>query len=45
MPIFAAPQWAAGVIYGMVGDNQLLEIEACAHDGTTMVPEIESAIG
>ena len=44
MPIGAAPKWAAGLIYGLVGDNNLLEIEACAHDGEAMVPKIEKVI-
>jgi hypothetical protein len=38
MPVLAAPQWAAGLIYGLVGSNNLLEIEACAKDGHSMIP-------
>ena len=44
MPVGAAPKWAAGLIYGLVGDNHLLEIEACANDGEAMVPKIEKVI-
>jgi hypothetical protein len=44
MPILAAPKFAAGVVYGLVGENNLTEIETCAHDGVSMVPEIEAAL-
>lgn len=44
MPVLAAPKWAAGLVYGMVGDNNLTEIEACAKDGHDLIPKIESAI-
>merc|ERR1719223_2593904 len=40
MPVLAAPKFAAGLIYGMVGVNSLSEIETCANDGWG---EIQSA--
>jgi len=44
MPVLAAPKFGAGLIFGMVGDNNLTEIEACAKDGHDLIPKIEAAI-
>ena len=44
MPVGAAPTWAAGLIYGMVGVNNLTEIEACANDGWSEIQDIEVVI-
>jgi len=44
MTVLAAPKWAAGVVFGLVGENNLNEIETCAHDGVSMAPEIEAAL-
>lgn len=44
MPVLAAPKWAAGVVFGLVGDNNLTEIEACYHDGKDVAPRVEQAI-
>ncbi len=44
MPVLAAPKWGAGLVYGMVGDNNLTEIETCAKDGHDLIPKIELAI-
>jgi hypothetical protein len=41
MPVLAAPKFAAGVVFGMVGDNNLTEIEACYHDGKDIAPRVE----
>jgi len=37
-------QFLAGFVYGMVNDNQLVEIEACAQGWEIMGPEIEAGI-
>jgi hypothetical protein len=44
MPVLAAPKFAAGLVFGMVEENQLAEIETCAKDGHSMIPAIEAAI-
>jgi hypothetical protein len=44
MPVLAAPKWAAGLLFGLVDENQLAEIETCAKDGHLMIPAIEAAI-
>ena len=44
MPIMAAPEFIAGFVYGMTGDNHLTEIEACATGGELMFSEIETGI-
>lgn len=40
----AVPDFLAGFVYGMVGDNKLTEIEACATGFEVMGPEIEAGI-
>jgi len=40
----AVPQFIAGFVYGMVQDNQLEEIEACAQGWESMLPEIQAGI-
>jgi len=40
----AAPDFVAGFIYGMTGDNDLTEIEACWNGSTMMYDEIGFAI-
>jgi hypothetical protein len=44
MPVGAAPKWAAGLVFGLVGDNNLFEIEACAHDSETIFSGVEQTI-
>ena len=44
MPIMAAPEFIAGFVYGMTGDNHLTEIEACATGGELMFSEIETGV-
>ena len=41
----AVPDFIAGFIYGMTGDNDLVEIEACFQGGDEMYNEINIAIG
>lgn len=45
MPIFAAPKFVAGFLYGMTGDNNLTEVEACYTGGEALGKELEIAIG
>ena len=40
----AVPDFVAGFIYGMTGDNDLTEIEACWNGTTLMYDEVEKAI-
>ena len=40
----AAADFLAGFMYGMTGDNQLTEIEACFQGTTIMYTEIETGI-
>lgn len=40
----AVPDWIAGFIYGMTGDNQLTEIEACYQGGQQIVTDSKAAI-
>ena len=41
----AVPDFVAGFIYGMTGDNDLTEIEACWNGNVEMYGEIQKAIG
>lgn len=41
----AVPDWIAGFIYGMTGDNDLMEIEACFQGSKEMYAELDKAIG
>ena len=45
MPVLAAPKFAAGLIYGMVNENHLSEIELCAKDGWGEIQEVGTIIG
>ena len=40
----AVPDFIAGFVYGMTGDNNLTEIEACAQEVPFMASEIETGI-
>ena len=40
----AVPDFVAGFVYGMTGDNHLTEIEACYQGGELMYNEIETGI-
>jgi len=40
----AVPDFLAGFVYGMVQDNQLVEIEGCAQGWEIMLPEIQTGI-
>lgn len=44
MPLFAAPTYVAGVIYGLVGENHLSELETCAKDTQPIIPIVEAAL-
>jgi len=44
MTAMAVPDFIAGFIYGMTGDNDLTEIEACYQGGDLMVKEVEAGI-
>ena len=44
MPVTAIPDFVAGFVYGMTGDNNLTEIEACYQGGELMAEEIETGI-
>ena len=44
LPILAAPKWLGGVIYGLVGQNHLVDIENCAHDAYDLGPELWNAL-
>ena len=41
--VMAAPDFVAGFIYGMTGDNHLTEIEACYNGGEQIVKDTETA--
>ena len=40
----AIPDFVAGFVYGLTGDNQLTEIESCYQGGEVMATEIEAGI-
>ena len=40
----AGADFVAGFMFGMTGDNQLTEIEACFNGGQLMVTEVEAGI-
>jgi len=40
----AVPDWVAGFMYGMTGDNHLAEIEACYQGGDKVVTDSQVAI-
>lgn len=42
--VMGAADFVAGFMYGMTGDNQLTEIEACFQGGELMYNEIEAGI-
>ena len=42
--VLAVPDFVAGFIYGMTGDNHLTEVEACFPGGELMYHEIEAGI-
>ena len=44
MPLLAAPKFAAGLIYGMVGENNLVEIQACGTDAWGSIHSVEEVI-
>ena len=44
MPLMAVPDFVAGFVYGMTGDNNLTEIEACFQGGELMAGEIETGV-
>lgn len=41
MPVMAIPDFIAGFMFGMTGDNNLEEIEACYQGGAVMETEIK----
>ena len=38
------PDFVAGFVYGMVGENHLTEIEACYDGSTNIISEVETAV-
>ena len=40
----AVPDFVAGFIYGMTGDNNLTEIEACFQGGEQIVSDSQAAV-
>ena len=38
------PDFVAGFVYGMTGDNHLTEIEACYQGGTEVVDDVQKAV-
>ena len=44
LTVMAIPDFVAGFIYGMTGDNHLTEIEACFQGPDLMYREIEAGI-
>ena len=40
----AVPDFVAGFVYGMTGDNHLSEIEACYQGGTDVVSDVQKAV-
>ena len=44
MPVMAIPDFVAGFVYGLTGDNDLTEIEACYQGGEVMEQEIMQGI-
>ncbi len=44
LTLMAIPDFVAGFIYGMTGDNHLSEIEACFQGTDLMYQEIETGI-
>lgn len=40
----AVPDFVAGFVYGMTGDNHLEEIEACYQGGTEVVSDVQKAV-
>lgn len=43
--ILEIPEFAAGLVYGFTGDNNLTELEACFTGGETTVAAFETALG
>ena len=41
----AVPDFVAGFMYGMTGDNHLTEIEACYQGGSQVVTDVQTALG
>ena len=44
LDVKAVPDWVAGFIYGLTGDNNLDEIEKCFTGGQTLVTDAEAAL-
>ena len=44
MPLFAAPEYVSGIIYGLVGENHLTELQTCGKDSSAIIPIIEAAM-
>ncbi len=44
IPLNSIPHFLGGFLYGMTGENNLLEIEACYTGGEALYPEIEFAL-
>lgn len=42
--VTSVPEFVAGFVYGMTGDNHLDEIQTCISGGEILATEIESAI-
>ena len=42
--VMTVPDYIAGFIYGMTGDNHLSEIEACYNGSTDFVSKAQSAV-
>jgi hypothetical protein len=42
--VLAVPKFASGLIYGMVGTNNLSEIEECATDGWSEIQSVEEIV-
>jgi len=40
----AVPDFVAGFVFGMTGDNHLTEIEACYQGGTDVVSDVQKAV-
>ena len=44
MDAMAVPDFVAGFVYGMTGNNHLTEIEACYQGGTEVVDDVQDAV-
>ena len=40
--VLAVPEFVAGFIYGMTGDNHLEEIETCMQGGEDLIADVDA---